>query len=249
MILALYDVVSWIEQNIVWGIPLLALLLAAGIILTIRLRGIQFRKVGKSLKLMVQNEGGGTGEVSSFGALCISMAATLGTGKIVGVATAIYFGGPGAVFWCWITGVLGIATKYAESYIAVKHRVKHSNGEYSGGAMTVFEHLGKKGLAKIFAYCAAVAAFGIGCATQSSAIVNSLNNTFAIPNWISGLVICAITALVIFGGVKSIAKVCERLVPIMSIIYVVGCIVILLTPIVSLEHPNLIELISQSLPM
>lgn len=213
-------------DGLMWGLPMIIFLLGAHFLLTIITKFIQ-KYTLKGIKLSVAKQNGGDGDLSVFGALMTALSSTIGTGNIIGVGTAIYCGGPGAVLWTWIGGIFGIATKYAESYIAVKHRVKHSNGEYSGGAMTVFEHLGKRGLAKIFAYCAAIAAFGIGCATQSSAIVNSLNNTFAIPNWISGLILCTITALVIFGGVKSIAKVCERLVPVMSIIYVIGCIVIL----------------------
>lgn len=213
-------------DDLMWGLPMIIFLLGTHIILTFVTKGVQ-RFTFKGIKLSVKKENGGEGDLSIFGALMTALSSTIGTGNIVGVATAIYLGGPGAVLWTWIGGIFGIATKYAESYIAVKYRTKHSNGEYSGGAMTVFEHLGKKGLAKLFAWCAAIAAFGIGCATQSSAIVDSLSNQFAIPNWISGLVICIITAIVIFGGVKSIAKVCERLVPFMSIIYVVGCIGIL----------------------
>ena len=230
-------------DGIMWGLPMIIFLLGSHIIITIVTRFVQ-KYTFKGIKLSLQKESGGSGDLSVFGALMTALSSTIGTGNIIGVGTAIYLGGPGAVFWTWIGGIFGIATKYAESYIAVKHRVKHSNGEYSGGAMTVFEDLNKKGLAKLFAICAALAAFGIGCATQSSAIVSSLNSTFSIPNWISGLVICLITAIVIFGGVKSISKVCERLVPIMSIIYVVGCITIL---IINFKYlPSTISLILSS---
>lgn len=230
-------------DGIMWGLPMIIFLLGSHIIITIVTRFVQ-KYTFKGIKLSLQKENGGSGDLSVFGALMTALSSTIGTGNIIGVGTAIYLGGPGAVFWTWIGGIFGIATKYAESYIAVKHRVKHSNGEYSGGAMTVFEDLNKKGLAKLFAICAALAAFGIGCATQSSAIVSSLNSTFSIPNWISGLVICLITAIVIFGGVKSISKVCERLVPIMSIIYVVGCITIL---IINFKYlPSTISLILSS---
>lgn len=230
-------------DGIMWGLPMIIFLLGSHIIITVITRFVQ-KYTFKGIKLSLQKENGGSGDLSVFGALMTALSSTIGTGNIVGVGTAIYLGGPGAVFWTWIGGIFGIATKYAESYIAVKHRVKHSNGEYSGGAMTVFEDLNKKGLAKLFAICAALAAFGIGCATQSSAIVDSLNNTFSIPNWISGLIICIITAIVIFGGVKSISKVCEKLVPIMSIIYVIGCIVILLINVKYL--PSTISLILSS---
>lgn len=230
-------------DGIMWGLPMIIFLLGSHIIITIVTKFVQ-KFTFKGIKLSLQNENGGSGDLSVFGALMTALSSTIGTGNIVGVGTAIFLGGPGAVFWTWIGGIFGIATKYAESYVAVKHRTKHSNGEYSGGAMTVFEDLNKKGLAKLFAICAALAAFGIGCATQSSAIVDSLSNTFDIPNWISGLVICIITAIVIFGGVKSISKVCERLVPIMSIIYVVGCVVIL---IINAKYlPSTISLILSS---
>lgn len=223
---AVTNVINEIDGAI-WGLPMIIFLLGSHIVLTFATKFVQ-RYTFKGIKLSLQKTNGGEGDVSVFGALMTALSSTIGTGNIIGVGTAIYFGGPGAVLWTWIGGIFGIATKYAESYIAVKHRVKHSNGEYSGGAMTVFEHLGKKGMAKFFAICAGLAAFGIGCATQSSAIVDSLKNTFSIPTWISGLVLCIITAIVIFGGVKSIARVCERLVPIMSIIYIIGCIAILI---------------------
>ena len=213
-------------DGIMWGLPMIIFLLGSHIVLTIVTKGIQ-KNLFKGIKLSLQKGNGGSGDLTVFGALMTALSSTIGTGNIIGVGTAIYFGGPGAVLWTWIGGIFGIATKYAESYVAVKHRVKHSNGEYSGGAMTVFEHLGKKGLAKLFAWCSAFAAFGIGCATQASAIVDSVHNNFGVANWVTGLVLCIITAVVIFGGVKSIAKVCERLVPVMSIVYVVGCVIIL----------------------
>ena len=220
------NVISKID-DVMWGLPMIIFLLGSHIALTIITKFVQ-RSTFKGIKLSFKKNKEGKGDVSVFGALMTALSSTIGTGNIVGVGTAIYFGGPGAVFWTWIGGIFGIATKYAETYVAIKHRVLHSNNEYSGGAMTVFEDLNKKTLAKIFAVCAALAAFGIGCATQSSAIVDSLNNSFNIPNWVTGLVLCLITAVVIFGGVKSIARVCEKLVPIMSIIYIIGCITILI---------------------
>lgn len=230
-------------DGMMWGLPMILFLLGTHIALTIYTKFIQ-RYTFKGIKLSLQKTNSGSGDLSIFGSLMTALSSTIGTGNIIGVGTAIYFGGPGAVFWTWIGGIFGIATKYAESYVAVKHRVKHSNGEYSGGAMTVFEDLNKKGLAKIFAVCAAMAAFGIGCATQSSAIVDSVHTTFNIPNWITGLIICIITAIVIFGGVKSISNVCEKLVPVMSIVYVVGCVIILMININYL--PQTISLIISS---
>ena len=236
------SIVSEID-GIMWGLPMIIFLLGAHIIFTVSTKFIQ-KKTFKGIKLSLTKENGGEGDLSVFGALMTALSSTIGTGNIIGVGTAIYFGGPGAVLWTWIGGIFGIATKYAESYIAVKHRVKHSNGEYSGGAMTAFEKLNKKGLAKLFAVCAALAAFGIGCATQSSAIVDALKNTFGIPNWTTGLALCIITAVVIFGGVKAISKVCERLVPIMSIVYVIGCLIIL---VINIQYlPKTIALIVSS---
>ncbi|MBQ2138154.1 MAG: alanine:cation symporter family protein, partial [Erysipelotrichaceae bacterium] len=156
-----------------------------------------------------------------------ALSSTIGTGNIIGVGTAIAIGGPGAVLWTWIGGLFGIATKYAESFIAVKYRKKDADGAYVGGAMTAFEHLGKPLMGKIFAWCCALGAFGIGCSSQSKSLVDIMHNTFNTNNVVVALVVCALTALVVFGGVKSIARVCERLVPFMSIVYVLGCIIIL----------------------
>ena len=220
------EIVNIIDEK-VWDPWMLYILLGTHIALTIYTKGIQ-RYTFKGIKLSLKNEKGGKGDLSIFGALMTALSSTIGTGNIISVGLAIYIGGPGAVFWTWIGGIFGIATKYAETYIAVKHRVKHSNGEYSGGAMIVFEKYNMKALAVTFAVLASLCAFGIGCATQASAIVDSLNSTFGIENWVSGLVLCIITAIVIFGGIKSIGNVCEKLVPIMSIIYVIGCVVILI---------------------
>ena len=168
------------------------------------------------------------GEVSQFGALSTALASTIGTGNIIGVGTAVAMGGPGAVLWCWLTGVFGIATKYGESLIAVKYRVKTEDGRMQGGAMYALERgLNMKWLGVIFAVFAGFASFGIGCATQVNAIATVCNENLHIPKWIVGLVIAVLTAIVIFGGIKSIARVCERLVPFMAVFYVIGCIIIL----------------------
>ncbi len=247
MILAIYDVVSWIEQNIVWGIPLLALLLAAGIVLTVRLRGIQFRKVGKSLKYMVQNEGGGTGEVSSFGALCISMAATLGTGKIVGVATAIYLGGPGALFWMIIAAIFGMATKYAEGFLAIKYRIVNEDGTVTGGPFAYIERgMGNKW--KWLAICFAIfgcfaGVMGIGTMTQMNSINESVIQVFdpSLEKTISifgqnvsiyAIIITAIVTIVgaiaVIGGINRISKISVILVPFMAISYFLICILVVI---------------------
>ena len=215
-------------DNWVWGWWMIALLFGTHLFMTIRTGFIQRQTVAKGIKLSVTKDTDGEGEVSQFGALATALAATIGTGNIVGVGTAIAMGGPGAVLWCWLTGVFGIATKYSESLIAVKYRVKTRDGRMQGGAMYALERgLNMKWLAIIFAFFAAFASFGIGCATQVNAIANIANGNFGIPNWIAGLAVGVLTAIVIFGGIKSIARVCERLVPFMALFYVLGCIIIL----------------------
>ena len=170
----------------------------------------------------------GSGDVSQFGALATSMAATIGTGNIIGVATAVALGGPGAVFWCWITGVLGIATKYSEGLLAIKYRVKTEDGTMIGGPMYALETgLKMKWLAVLFCVFTAVAAFGIGNTVQSNAIALLLNETYAISPFTTGIVVSVATALVILFGIKGIARVCGTLVPLMAILYVLGCLVIL----------------------
>lgn len=212
----------------VWGWGMIALLFGTHLFMTIRTGFIQRHTVTKGIKLSVTKDTDGEGEVSQFGALATALAATIGTGNIVGVGTAIAMGGPGAVLWCWLTGVFGIATKYSESLIAVKYRVKTRDGRMQGGAMYALERgLNMNWLAVIFAFFAAFASFGIGCATQVNAIANIANGNFGIPNWIVGLAVGILTAIVIFGGIKSIARVCERLVPFMALFYVLGCIIIL----------------------
>ena len=217
---------SWVDDYIAWGVGMIVFLLGTHIYMTYKTGFVQ-KYVFKGIKLSVKKDSSDKGELSVFGALMTALSSTIGTGNIIGVGTAILNGGPGAIFWTWIGGFFGIATKYAETWAAVKYRKLHSNGQYSGGAMVAFEKLKKPGLAKTYAILCALAAFGIGCATQSSAIANSIYENFNISTVITGIVLCILTAIVVFGGVKSIAKVCERLVPVMSILYVVGCIVIL----------------------
>ena len=214
-------------SSVLWGWPMIILLLGTHIFLTIRLRVPQ-RRLFTGLRLSVQKDKGANGDVSQFGALATAMAATIGTGNIVGVATAVALGGPGAVLWCWLTGIFGMATKYAESLLAVKYRVRDSNGRTYGGPMYALElGLGMKWLALAFAVFTALASFGIGCTVQANSIALLAYKTFGIPTWIIGLSLCAITALVIIGGVKSIARVCTIFVPIMAGFYVLGCLFIL----------------------
>ncbi|MCI9216248.1 sodium:alanine symporter family protein [Lachnospiraceae bacterium 42-17] len=212
----------------VWGWWMIILLFGTHLFMTIRTGFIQKYTITKGIKLSVTKDIDGEGEVSQFGALATALAATIGTGNIVGVGTAIALGGPGAVLWCWLTGVFGIATKYGESLIAVKYRVKTRDGRMQGGAMYALERgLHMRWLAMIFAFFAAFASFGIGCATQVNAIANIAQGNFGVPKWIVGLMIGILTAIVIFGGIKSIARVCEKLVPFMALFYVLGCVIIL----------------------
>lgn len=211
----------------VWGTWMIVLLFGTHLFMTVRTGVIQ-RKIGTAIKLSVTRDPDAEGEVSQFGALTTALASTIGTGNIIGVGTAVALGGPGAVLWCWLTGVFGIATKYAESLIAVKYRVKTKDGRMQGGAMYALERgLNMKWLGLIFAFFGGFASFGIGCATQVNAIATVCKENLNIPGWIVGLVIAFLTALVIFGGIKSIANVCEKLVPFMAIFYVVGCLIIL----------------------
>ena len=196
--------------------------------MTVRTGFIQRKTISKGIPLSVSVEEGADGEVSQFGALTTALASTIGTGNIIGVGTAIALGGPGAVLWCWLTGVFGIATKYAESLIAVKYRVKTADGRMQGGAMYALERgLNMKWLGIIFAVFAGLASFGIGCATQVNAIAEVCEENLGIDPWIIGIIVAGLTAVVIFGGIKSIARVCEKLVPFMAVFYVIGCVIIL----------------------
>lgn len=215
-------------NDVVWGWPMIILLFGTHIFLTIRTGFIQRYTISKGIRLSVTKDPDAEGEVSNFGALTTALAATIGTGNIVGVGTAIYLGGPGAVLWCWLSGLFGIATKYAESYIAVKYRVKTEDGRMQGGAMYALDRgLNMKWLGMIFAVFAGFASFGIGCATQVNSIAEVAKTNFNIPPVVVGIVIAILTAVVIFGGIKSIASVCEKLVPFMAVFYVLGCIIIL----------------------
>lgn len=221
------DVVSAIN-NVVWGWPMIILLLGTHLYMTFRTGFIQ-KYIFKAIKLSVTKDPDAEGEVSQFQALATALASTIGTGNIIGVGTAIALGGPGAVLWCWLTGVFGIATKYAESLIAVKYRVKTEDGRMQGGAMYALERgLNMRWLGLIFAFLAAFASFGIGCATQVNAIATVCEENLHIQPAVVGVVVAILTALVIFGGIKSISRVCEKLVPFMAFFYVLGCIYILI---------------------
>lgn len=242
----MWDAISAVMNgfnDFLWGWFMIILLLGTHIFLTIRTKFVQ-RKTFKAIKLSVTKDPDSDGDISPFQALATALASTIGTGNIIGVGTAIALGGPGAVLWCWLTGVFGIATKYSESLIGVKYRVKTSDGRMLGGAMYALERgfkfktLGKI-LAVLFALFALLASFGIGSGVQVNAISNIMNNTFdlgtvnlfgqdaSVISIIVGVLVAAITAVVIFGGIKSISRVCELLVPFMAVFYVLGCIIIL----------------------
>lgn len=214
-------------STLLWGWPMIILLLGTHLYLTIRLK-IPQRKIFTAIKLSVTRDKKAEGDVSQFGALVTSLAATIGTGNIIGVATAVSLGGPGAVFWCWITGVFGIATKYGEGLLAVKYRVKGENGEMIGGPMYALEKgLKMKWLAILFCIFTALAAFGIGNAVQANSISMLLEETWNIPVYYTGLVISVAVGLVILFGIKGIARVCSAFVPFMAVFYILGCLYIL----------------------
>lgn len=221
------QLVTWVDGK-VWGWGMILLLLGTHLFMTVRTGFIQRKTITKGIRLSVSKEPDADGEVSQFGALATALASTIGTGNIIGVGTAVALGGPGAVLWCWLTGVFGIATKYSESLIAVKYRVKTEDGRMQGGAMYALERgLHMRWLGLIFAVFAGFASFGIGCATQVNAIATVCNENLHINKAVVGIIVGVLTAVVIFGGIKSIARVCERLVPFMALFYVLGCIVIL----------------------
>lgn len=231
-------------SNFMWGPAMLILLFGTHIYLTIRLKFPQ-RYIGKMIKMGFGGKKEGEGDISQFGALTTALAATIGTGNIVGVSTAIAAGGPGAVLWMWLTGVFGISTKYAEALLAIKYRVKTANGTMAGGPMYALERgLKQKWLAVFFAAMTAITAFFIGNAVQANSITSMVNETFQIPSYIIGIILAVITAIVIIGGVKRIASVCEKLVPFMAVFYVIGCMFLLAKGYKTL--PNTLQLIVSS---
>ncbi|RWZ58154.1 sodium:alanine symporter family protein [Halobacillus fulvus] len=225
-------------SGIVWGPVLLILLVGTGVYLTLRLGFLQFKTLPYALKLAfrpskkkVKNE---KGDISHYQALTTALAATIGTGNIAGVATAVVLGGPGAVFWMWITAVFGMATKYAEAVLAVKYRIEGPNGEMSGGPMYYLSRgLKWKGLGKVlgvlFAIFGAIAAFGIGNMVQSNSVSDVMETTFSVPTWVTGVLLTLFAGLVLLGGIKSIGKVTAFFVPIMAIFYVIGALIIIIS--------------------
>lgn len=220
-------------SGFLWGWPMVIILLGTHLFMTFRLK-IPQRKLFTAIKLSVTKEDGQKGDVSPFAALATALAATIGTGNIVGVATAITLGGPGAVLWCWFTGIFGMSTKYAESFIGIKYRVRTSDGMMLGGPMYALEKgLKMKWLGTLFAILTALAAFGIGNSVQANAI--SENVSELLPFWnpqttkiVAGIIMALLVGVVIIGGVKSISKICTRLVPFMALFYILGCLYILI---------------------
>lgn len=213
----------------VWGRPLLALLLGTGIYLTFLLRGIQFRYLGYAIKqVFAHQRKNSKGDISHFNALMTSLAGAIGTGSIVGIATGVSIGGMGALFWMWVTALLGMATKYAESLLAVRYRTIDKFGKMTGGPMQYMENgLGWKWMAILFAILASIAAIGTGNLVQVNSIAEAVNMTWDISPWVTGIIVAIITALVIIGGVKSIGMVSGVLVPVMALFYITGALIIL----------------------
>ncbi|HJD44859.1 MAG TPA: sodium:alanine symporter family protein [Candidatus Paenalcaligenes intestinipullorum] len=223
--------------NIVWGPFMLVLLVGTGVLLTVRLRGLQFTKLFYALKQAfggAKNQHREPGDVSHFAALMTALSATIGTGNIAGVATAVVSGGPGAIFWMWVTAIFGMATKYAEGILAVRFRTTNSRGEMAGGPMYYIERgLNMKWLAILFALFAVFASFGIGSSVQSNSVAQSIHATFGTNTALTGVVLTILTAVVILGGIKSIARAASVIVPIMAIVYVLGGLLILVLNIES----------------
>ena len=215
----------------VWGWPMIVLLMGTGLLLTILTGAVQFRRLGFALREVlgkITRRGGGKGDVRPFQAVATALASTVGVGNIAGVATAICLGGPGAVFWLWVSGLFGMATKYAEIVVAMNYREPDSSGTMRGGAMYVLQKgLGWPWLGSVFALLTALAAFGIGNMVQANSVADALRATFHVPVWITGMALVVLTAVVILGGIKSIANVTQWLVPFMALFYLCGALVVL----------------------
>ena len=218
-------------NDFLWSYPLLFLLMGTHLFFTIKLR-IPQRRIGKALRLSISSEvpsgSGQSSGLSAFGALATTLAATLGTGNIIGVSTAVALGGPGAIFWCWLTGILGMATAYAECYLSMLFREKNADQIYVGGPMYVLKNgLHNKTLAKFYALCTICAAFGIGCTTQANSLTQTTSSTWGISPHIVGIAVAIVVGLVILGGIQTIGKICMRLVPALGFLYIGSCFVLL----------------------
>lgn len=233
-------------SSFVWGPPLLLLLVGTGLYFTLRLKGLQLIKLPQAFRYVFAKNEEAEGDISSFAALCTALSATIGTGNIVGVATAIALGGPGALFWMWIAAFFGMATKYAEGLLAVKYRTTDENGQMAGGPMYYIEKgLNNKLLAKLFAlFGIGVAFFGIGTFAQVNAISNAASMAFDVPKYVTAIVLSILVALVTIGGIKRISQVAEKVVPFMAVFYVTASLVIILINISDL--PGALNLIITS---
>ncbi len=215
-------------SSFLWGWPLIILLFGTHLFMTVRTGFVQ-KNIFKAIKLSVTKDKDASGDVSQFGALTTALSSTIGTGNIIGVGTAIALGGPGAVLWMWLTGIFGIATKYSETLIAVKYRVKSDDGSMIGGAMYALERgLKMKWLGIVFAFLAAICAFGIGCTVQANAVTANITQNIPVSPWIIAVILTILVGLVIIGGIKIITRVSEILVPFMAAFYFLGCLVILI---------------------
>lgn len=229
-------------NNFVWGPVMLVLLVGTGVFLTVRLKFLPWRNLGYAIKSVFAkpdvNMGSHSGDITPFQSLMTALAATIGTGNIVGVATAMILGGPGALVWMWFSAFFGLSTKYAESVLAVKYRQVNSDGEMAGGPMYAMEKgfkikwLGSL-LAALFAIFAVAASFGIGNMTQANSIAGALNSTFGIPSYATGICITVLTLIVLVGGIKSIGKVCAKIVPFMAVLYFISGLAVI---IINFEH-------------
>ena len=215
-------------NNFLWGIPMPILLFGTHIYFTIHLKGVQ-KHIKKAIKLSVTPDIAAEGDLSGFASLTATLAATIGTGNIVGISTAVALGGPGAIFWCWLTGLLGMATTYAECFLGVLYRRKTSDGTYLGGPMYALEYgLNKKWLAILFCILTLIASYGVGCSTQARAVTETARTLWNLPEYVVGMAIAVLVGMVIVGGVKSIGKICSTLVPAMGLFYTLGCFVLLI---------------------
>ncbi len=228
------EIVSAVN-SFAWGPVMIILLVGTGIFLTIRLKALPWRNLGYALKSVFRRHPSSEheeGDISPFQSLMTALAATIGTGNIAGVATAMVLGGPGALVWMWVSALFGLSTKYAESVLAVKFRVTNSRGEMAGGPMYAMRNgfkikwLGKL-LAVLFAVFAVIASFGIGNMTQTNSITGAINTTFGVPTWITGLIVTLLAGIVLIGGIKSIGKVCGIVVPVMAVFYVIGGLIVI----------------------
>ena len=215
-------------NQFIWGFPMPILLLGVHIYFTVHLKGIQ-KHIGRAVRLSVKPDPDAEGDISGFASLTATLAATIGTGNIVGVSTAVALGGPGAIFWCWLTGLLGMATSYAECFLGVLFRRKTEDGTYIGGPMYAIEYgMGKKWLAVLFCIFTLIASYGVGCSTQARAVTETAKTLWGFSEYIVGIIIAIIVGLVIIGGIKSIGSICTRLVPAMGFFYLFACITILI---------------------